>query len=89
MIIAVGSKLVAFGEDTLDDFGSVLCEVRRTEECRTHLILLQHIEEGVGACNGDTHLLLHRELDSVLTWHIKLLDIEAKQNTMGMRRHSI
>ena len=47
MIIAVGSKLVAFGEDTLDDFGSVLCEVRCTEECRTYLILLQHIEEGV------------------------------------------
>ena len=89
MIIAVGSKLVAFGEDTLDNLGSVLCEVRCTEECRTYLILLQHIEEGVRARYRDTHLLLHRELNSVLTWHIELLDIEAQQNTMGMRRHSI
>ena len=40
-------KLMPLREDTLDDLGSVLSEVRRTEKSSTYLMLLQDIEEGM------------------------------------------
>ena len=41
------SELMLLREDTLDDLGSVLSEVRRTEKSSTYLMLLQYIEEGM------------------------------------------
>jgi len=78
VVVTMRSELMPLREDTLDDLGSMLSEVRRTEKSRTYLMLLQYVEEGMRSCDRDTHLLLHRKLDSVLTWHVELLDIEAQ-----------
>jgi len=47
VVVTMRSELMPLREDTLDDLGSVLSEVRRTEKSSTYLMLLQYIEEGM------------------------------------------
>ena len=73
-----------FADDTLDHFGRALSKVCSAEDGCLDSVLLEHIEQSMRPDGRDTDLFLDRQVYTMLLRYIKLLYIEAKEDTMRL-----
>ena len=76
VIDTMTGHLMTFVDDTPHHLWSMLGKVTRTEECGTHAVLLQHIEDAAGANLRNGHTLFQGEVNTMFARYIELFCIK-------------